>query len=118
MMRLFREAGMPRRTPPVAHCALDATATEGDPPRITSPLSAVSYTLRLSRPQETIALQATASGDARTLYWFSDRDYLGNVAANSGGKAWRPGRSGWHTLAVVDDKGRSASRDLQVEILP
>lgn len=118
MMRLFREAGMPRRTPPVAHCGSEAAVSEGDAPRITSPLSAVSYTLRLSRPQETIALQATSGGDARMLYWFCDRDYLGNVAANSGGKAWRPGSSGWHTLTVVDDKGRSASRDLQVEILP
>ncbi|HSH73075.1 MAG TPA: penicillin-binding protein 1C [Methylophilaceae bacterium] len=118
MMRLFREAGMPRRAPPVAHCGGDTQTSEGDVPHITSPLTSVSYTLRLSRPDETIALQATASGDARLLYWFSDKDYLGNVASNSGGKAWRPATSGWHSLTVVDDKGRSASRDIRIEILP
>lgn len=118
MMRLFREAGMPRRAPPTAHCGNDGQTVEGDVPHITSPLTSVSYTLRLSRPEETIALQATAGGDARLLYWFSDKDYLGNVASNSGGKAWRPATSGWHSLTVVDDKGRSATRDIQVEILP
>lgn len=117
MMRLFREAGMPRRVPPSAHCG-DNGAIVGDAPRITSPLLSVAYTLRLSRPNETIALQATAGGDTEKLYWFSDKDYLGNVASKSGGKAWRPANAGWHNLTVVDDKGRSASRDVKIEIVP
>ena len=117
MMRLFREAGMPRRVPPNAHCN-QALAIEGDAPRITSPLTTVAYTIRLSRPSETIALQATAGGDADTLYWFSDKDYLGSIASKSGGKAWRPENSGWHNLTVVDNQGRSASRDVKIEIVP
>ena len=118
MMRLFREAGMPRRVPPTAHCGESASNSQDDAPRITSPLTSVTYTLRLSRPAETIALQATASGDSHTLYWFLDKDYLGNVETKSGGKPWRPATSGWHNLNVVDDQGRSASRDIKIEIVP
>ncbi|MEZ0238008.1 MAG: penicillin-binding protein 1C [Methylophilaceae bacterium] len=119
MMRLFREAGMPRRAPPTAGCAGAGIASdEADVPHITSPLLNVAYTLRLSRPQETIALQATVGADARTLYWFSDKAYLGSQPANSGGIAWKPDSAGWHSLTVADDKGRSASRDVRVEVVP
>jgi penicillin-binding protein 1C len=119
MMRLFREAGMPHRAPPTASCAGAGIASdEADVPHITSPLLAVAYTLRLSRPADTIALQATAGADAKTLYWFSGKSYLGSLPANSGGMAWRPDGAGWHGLTVVDDKGRSASRDVRVEIVP
>lgn len=119
MMRLFRETGMPRRAPPTASCAGAGIASdESDVPHITSPLLNVAYTLRLSRPQETIALQATVGADARTLYWFSDKAYLGSLPANSGGIAWRPESTGWHSLTVADDKGRSASRDVRVEVVP
>lgn len=119
MMQLFREAGMPRRAPPTASCAGAGIASdEADVPHITSPLLSVAYTLRLSRPQETLALQATAGADARTLYWFSDKTYLGSITSGSSGFAWRPDSAGWHSLTVVDDKGRSTSRDVQVEIMP
>ena len=76
------------------------------------------YTLRLSRPQETIALQATAGADARALYWFADKSYLGSLPNASGGLPWRPETGGWHSLTVVDDKGRSTTRDVRVEIMP
>lgn len=119
MMRLFREAGMPRRPPPTASCAgAGIPNDESDVPHITSPLLSVAYTLRLSRPQETIALQATAGADARSLYWFSDKNYLGSLPSASGGLPWRPETAGWHSLTVVDDKGRSATRDIRVEIMP
>lgn len=119
MMRLFREAGMPRKPPPTASCqGAGVLADQEDIPRITSPLRAVSYQIRLSKPAETIALQATAAADANTLYWFSGKSYLGNTPSKGSGLAWRPSISGWHTLTVVDDKSRSQSRDIQVEIFP
>jgi penicillin-binding protein 1C len=61
MLKLFRQAGMPRRTPP----PLPPCTTE-DPmeaPHIGSPLRNVSYALRRSAPQEVIALEASAAGD-------------------------------------------------------
>ncbi|KAF0814538.1 Penicillin-binding protein 1C [Andreprevotia sp. IGB-42] len=117
MARLFREAGMPRRAPPRAEC--DGKLAVADyPPRITSPLTNVAYTLRLSRPEETIALQAVAAGDAKTLFWFDNQALLGQTDARGSGLPWRPMGGGWHQLTVVDDQGRSASRQLQVEMQP
>jgi penicillin-binding protein 1C len=119
MMRLFQEAGMPRKPPPTASCqGAGVLADQEDNPRITSPLRAVNYQIRLSKPKESIALQASAAGDAQMLYWFSGKTYLGSTPSKSGGLAWRPANSGWHSITVVDDKSRSYSRDIQVEILP
>src|SRR3979409_2399166 len=68
MLKLFREAGMPRRVPP----ALPARATEdsAETPRIASPLRSVSYTLRRSLPSQVIALEASAAADVRDVFWF------------------------------------------------
>jgi penicillin-binding protein 1C len=119
MMRLFREAGMPRRAPPTASCpGAGIPDADADVPHITSPHLNVTYTLRLSRPAETLALQATAGADAKTLYWFSDKNYLGSTPANGNGFPWRPETAGWHNVAVVDDKGRGVSRDIQIEMVP
>ncbi|WP_051711167.1 penicillin-binding protein 1C [Andreprevotia chitinilytica] len=117
MARLFREAGMPRRTPPRAECDGKLGITD-NPPRITSPINNVTYTLRLSRPDETLALQAIAAADAKTLFWFDNQSLLGQAEPKTGGLAWRPTGGGWHQLTVVDDQGRSASRQLRVEMQP
>lgn len=119
MLRLFREAGMPRRTPPNANCEQAGIVTNlQDAPKISSPLNSVSYQLRLSRPDETIALQATASADAEQLYWFSGKSYIGYTTSKGMGLPWRPDSDGWHTITAVDDKGRSSSRDVRIEFMP
>jgi penicillin-binding protein 1C len=119
MLRLFREAGMPRRPPPHANCDNAGVVTDAEnAPKISSPLKSVSYQLRLSRPDETIALQATAGADAEQLYWFSGKAFLGSTPSKSAGLPWRPAEAGWHSITVVDDKARSHSRDVKIEILP
>ncbi len=120
VQRLFREAGLPRRLPPqpAPGCTQPAAAASvDDPPRLRSPLAGVVYTLRLSRPDETIGLQASLGADSETMYWFAGTRYLGSVL-REGILPWRPGSSGRYELTVVDDQGRSASRDLEVEFLP
>jgi penicillin-binding protein 1C len=121
LLRLFRLAGMPRRVPPdpARDCAeLPTINLAGeDRPRVSSPLSNVTYTLRLSRPDESIPLQATVAADAHTLYWFADTRYLGN-SAGDGGLSWRPDDGRQYDLTVVDDHGRSARRVLRVEFVP
>jgi penicillin-binding protein 1C len=112
MARLFKEAGVPRRKPPHIDCS--GMASLGDAPKISSPLASLAYTLRLSRPDETIALQAAASSEQ--LYWFDNQIYLGSAKSSS--IAWRPQAGGWHQLSVVDDQGRSDSRQVKVELLP
>ncbi len=114
LARVFREAGMPRKPPPVNRCGA-IPAVPDAPPRITSPLRDVVYTLRRDRPDETIALQATAAADARTLYWFADKALLGSTPARGAGLPWRPDRAGIFALTVVDDLGRSTGRQLTVD---
>lgn len=113
MLRLFREAGIPRRVPPKQHC----DSIDSDGPQILSPLREVTYTLRSSRREEHIALNATAGGGVKDLYWFAGNTYLGHVAAQKS-FPWRPAQDGWYALSVVDDKGQSAARDIRVEIVP
>jgi penicillin-binding protein 1C len=112
MLKLFRQAGMPRRTPP----PLPPCATE-DPmeaPRIGSPLRNVSYALRRSAPQEVIALEASAAGDVQNVFWFDGSALIGVRPLVEGALSWRPAASGMHLIRIVDDHGRSAERDVEV----
>lgn len=116
MLRLFREAGMPRvAPPPLPDCG------EGDPddeeagPHIASPLRGVTYSLRLSRPVP-LALRARHRQQG-PLYWFADDSLLGRSAPDEA-LAWTPPQPGSYTLRVVDAQGRADSRTLQVELLP
>ena len=119
LQRLFAAAGLPRRTPPDAErdCQVQVAIDSHDVPRISSPLSQVTYSLRLSQPQESIALAASAAADARTLYWFADQRLLGQSTAQSA-LQWRPEKSGQYQIRVSDDQGRSSGRRLRVEFLP
>lgn len=117
VMQLFREAGIARRAAPEQHC--QTSLVSGEPPHIRSPLTGGSYTLRRSRPTETIALQASSAGDTQTLYWFADQTFLGTTAATDpNGLAWRPDHPGLYSLSVVDDHNRSHQRSLKVDIIP
>lgn len=117
LQALFRAAGLPRRTPPPGTCEAAPAPFADAAPRIRSPLSRVTYSLRLSHPHESIALSASSAADATRLYWFADQRLLGEVPA---GRVldWRPERAGRHRLSVSDDLGRSTQRILDVEILP
>jgi penicillin-binding protein 1C len=114
MLKLFREAGMPRRIPPQLPAC--ATADPSDAPRIASPLRNVSYTLRASRA-DAIALDASAAGDVRQLFWFDGTALLAARAIADGALAWRPDSPGHHGIRVVDDHGRSAERDVEIEFI-
>jgi penicillin-binding protein 1C len=115
MLKLFRQAGMPRRTPPESpDCAAHDV---GEAPRIASPLRNVAYTLRSGRTSERIPLEASAAGDARTLYWFDGKALIGSRPVSDGPLAWRPTEPGLRVVRVVDDRGRTAERDVDVQFL-
>jgi len=116
MLKLFREAGMPRRAPPdLPPCAAEDTA---DAPRIASPARGLTYTLRRSRPESVIALEAGVAADVRNVFWFDGGALIGKSAVSAGALAWRPAADGAHLLRVIDDHGRAAERDLQVQFAP
>ena len=116
MAALFRQAGLPRKTPPpLPEQCRERVNLQAIRPQIQSPLKQVRYSLRHSHPDEKVALTADAASDAEVLYWFADRRFLGQVAPGQT-LEWRPEKSGRYHLSVTDDKGRSRSRWLTVSI--
>jgi penicillin-binding protein 1C len=112
LMRLFRQAGMPRRAPPPNECGVEIVP--GTAPMITSPTRGSTYTLRekVVGP-EVIPLQATADAGVHALFWFVNDAYVG-TAKPGNAVAWQPSRTGRFLLRVVDEQGRSDARDLHV----
>ncbi len=118
LAKLFAAAGLPRRPlPPAAAGCGEIEALRGSPPRITSPLDGVTYTLRPHHADgETVALQAVTDGDAAEIFWFADRSYLGK-AARGATFFWKPSNAGQFTVRAVDDLGRADVRTVAVEVL-
>lgn len=116
MLRLFREAGMPRRTPPklATECNQNLNQNVTDTPQITSPLRGVSYTISISKP-ETIPLRANKGG-LGTIYWFANNSFIGKSEAGAG-VAWSPPYAGTYVLRAVDEHGRADSREVAVEFI-
>ena len=112
LLKVFRQSGLARREPPPfeEHCGIAAKG-KGTPPSISSPLAGVSYMIQDVR-EEVIAFSAVTDADAAWLYWFVD-DRLLDKAPNGKPLFWRaqPGR---FLVRVVDDHGRSDSRELIV----
>lgn len=117
LMRLYAQAGMPRRRPPPpGDC--ETADLAGTAPQIVSPLSGVAYSVRAARlGQETLALNANAEGDVAALYWFVDEAFVGSSRPGVA-LAWTPQRSGGFRLLAIDERGRSDSRRLRVELVP
>jgi penicillin-binding protein 1C len=116
MLKLFREAGIPRRLPPrlPACTAEDSSET----PHILSPRLGVSYTLRRSRPADVIALDASAAADVQSVFWFDGGALIGRVPVSAGVFSWRPTADGEHLVRAIDDHGRAAERGVHVILAP
>jgi penicillin-binding protein 1C len=116
LMQLFAQAGMPRRRPPeAANC--ERTVAPGTAPRITSPITAVTYTLRAHRiGTESIPLAANTDSEARRVHWFVDDSYVGSAAPGSA-LGWTPIRAGKYLVRAVDDRGGADTRELRIEIV-
>ena len=95
MLELFRQAGLPRRTPP----PLPACGGEDqpDPPRIASPLRNVTYALRQAAPEERITLEVSVAADVRRVFWFDGRALIGVRRVSEGALPWRPASAGVRT---------------------
>ena len=115
MMKLFREAGMPRRKAPVLpECAADDSR---DLPKITTPLRGVTYNLRtrMRNKPEAIALEASTAADVDSLFWFDGAALIAKTSAARGAISWSPAADGVHLIRVIDDHGRTAERDVNVQ---
>jgi penicillin-binding protein 1C len=116
MRKLFRQAGMPRRAPPALPACAAEDATES--PRIASPLRDVRYTLQRSRAEDVITLEASVAADVQSVFWFDGVGLLGKIPVSAGALPWRPASDGAHLVRVIDDHGRTAERDVEVQFAP
>jgi penicillin-binding protein 1C len=111
MMRLFREAGIPRRkAPPMPDCAVDDSRGF---PTITTPLRGVTYTLR-PESGDTIPLEASTDADVENVFWFDGAALIAKSPVAHGAVPWAPATDGIHLMRVIDDHGRTAERDVMV----
>ncbi len=118
MLRVFRQAGIPRRSPPLSdvRCASNDHSSWGAAPQITSPLSGVTYSLRAAHVgEETIAFQATTDADARFVFWFVNENLVGRSVADVAFH-WKA-MPGSFVIRAVDDQGRADARALKVELV-
>ncbi len=114
LLALFRSAGVPRRGPPAWEKPVTAGAGS---PSIASPQSGRTYTLRAGdASRRSIALLADAAPGVQQLYWFAGVEFLG--ASAPAVPCWWAARPGTSLIRVVDDKGRSATRQVTVELIP
>jgi penicillin-binding protein 1C len=120
MQRLFAQAGMPRRVPPRGTDCSDGAlaANEGDgmrAPKITTPLRGVTYTLRLSDSErQAVPLSASIDADSAQVYWFANTSFIGS-SSRGAILHWKQPQAGVYVLRAVDERGRSATRDVTVE---
>lgn len=117
MLRIFKQAGIPRRTPPARdpRCGIDVAAERGNPPQITSPTGGVGYVLRAFKTEEkSIPFRATTDADAQEVFWFVNETFVGK--APSGKVFLWPAQPGSFVVRAVDDRGRAGSREIAVTV--
>jgi len=115
MYKLFLEAGMPRRQPPVLPSCYDALTAGADIPEIVSPSMAGTYTLRASKPS-TIGLRAN-SRNGKDIFWFANKSFIGKTSASET-FSWLPSYGGTYLIRAVDSVGNADSRQITVEFVP
>jgi len=118
ILRLYAQAGMPRRRVPEDHCASRVVSASVVPPQIVSPMTGATYQIRRATDSaNALQLNATAGSEIHALYWFADGAFLGESRPSSP-FAWTPARTGEFALSVVDDLGASATRMVRVAAVP
>jgi penicillin-binding protein 1C len=117
MLKLWSAAGLPRKVPPAAAPGCPAEQeVPGAPPRITSPLASVAYTLRPGKGHDTLAFVAETDGDAHEVFWYVGRRFAGKAPS---GRPWLwKMEPGTFVVRAVDDRGRSDAQTLRVELSP
>jgi penicillin-binding protein 1C len=119
LLRLFRQAGIPRRSPPPENpqCPIDVRAARGNPPQIVSPQARLAYSYRAGEQNpEPLTFSAVTDADVHAVYWFLDERFVGR--ADDGQPLYWPPRPGQFMLRAVDDQGRSDARPIRIQIIP
>lgn len=115
LSKIFKEAGIQRRIPPLFDPSCSLIGRGGLSPQMTSPKLQLSYVVRANLPMKTsIPFTAVTDADVNTLYWFLNDVYLGK--SPSGQPYLWQAKAGKFVIRVVDDHGRSDARDINVQM--
>jgi penicillin-binding protein 1C len=118
MLALFRKAGVPRREVPALEpsAVTMRTAQSQEAPHIVSPQPRLVYALRAhDASRQSIPLRADTAAGVRTVYWFAGPKFLGSSEPASA-LMWKASAGDWK-VHVLDDRGRSASCEVRVEMV-
>jgi len=111
LLKLFRAAGIARRTPPPMDNDCTKVAAQGAAPLISSPSRGVVYSVTSSGRTE-ISFSAVTDADSRTVYWFVD-DQLAGTSHTGESLFWKA-KPGTFLIRAVDEQGRAAAQQISV----
>ncbi|MCP5468604.1 MAG: penicillin-binding protein 1C [Deltaproteobacteria bacterium] len=115
VQQLFRQAGMPRRSPPpLPDCAQRQKFSQG--PQILKPKYNTRYLIELSKTRS-INLQASVKSTEERIYWFIENGYVGQSLGDEI-LNWSPPKPGTYQLRAIDSQGQSTSREVTIEFVP
>ncbi len=115
LLKIFKQAGIQRRTPPPYDNHCSPLGYAGLSPQITSPQLQLSYVVRANSLNESsIPFTAVTDADVHSLYWFINDVYLEKTQRDQP-YLWHA-KPGKYTVRVVDDHGRSDARDINVQM--
>ncbi len=112
VLKIFAQAGIQRKVPPPFEDSY-LLEVNGHAPQIISPQQNLVYNVRLNQTHHHIPFVATADADVKKLYWFVNHECIGSCERDQS-LTWNA-KSGTHTIRVVDNYGRTATRKLVVQ---
>lgn len=115
---MLRSKGIAKKLPPkyAPACGLQDQMTAGRDPVILSPKNGTAYPARLKSGKAEVPLKAKTDGDVRHLFWYIDQKYIGKFKV--GELVFSSLKPGYHRVKIVDDKGRAASKLVNVFLVP
>lgn len=118
LLEIFQKYGIRRQSPPnfPENCEFASEAHEGLSPEMTSPKRDMKYVISYHKTQmtEKIPLRAVSDGDVKTLRWFVNHQFVGKSVGNEA--LFYEAKPGRHEVIVIDDHGRSTSREVEVVV--
>lgn len=114
LLAIFRRAGIVPKSPPSFEAGCNPGTQFGLSPQMTSPLADYTYVLKINLPEKEAEIPLTSITDAgvKHLYWFINDSYFGECSPDKP-LLWRA-HPGHFVVRVVDDHGRSDSREFRV----
>lgn len=114
---MFENAGIYKKSPPpfMPQCSLVETSTFGKAPQIFLPVSNVLYVIDQNMQDNHIPLKALVDNDAKKLFWFVDNKLIGTSTSDET-IYWQNPTSGNATIKVVDEIGRSTTREITIVV--